>query len=64
MKLNPCPFCGEDVIGIYNSFGDNEFEGFHCYCHGCYARGPDFASCESSLKELQQTAIEAWNKRI
>ena len=48
-KLKPCPFCGEEDLGI-------ERKGlFYVTCYKCDCEGP-------ATKDKQQ-AIDAWNKR-
>ncbi len=53
-KLKPCPFCGNEEVGICYDSWDEEYYGVKCLiCGGSIY--PD--------KETEEEAIEAWNKR-
>lgn len=55
-EMIPCPFCGNDVIGV----GYNEHEigpsKWRAVCYNCGAHGP---YCKTNTE-----AMEAWNHRF
>lgn len=58
-KLKSCPFCGSKevypqifTIGAHNK---NWLWSVKCTQQGCFAEGP--------IKDTEQEAIDAWNKR-
>lgn len=58
--LKPCPFCGGEVIMMYNSLG-NTYNVYHKDFTDCFLREPIEIEGEkaSSLNE----AVEIWNRR-
>lgn len=61
-KLQPCPFCGHDDIGIYEDRDMHPgLRQFSAECHWCSATvwGEAFGSEAKAIK----SAIETWNTR-
>lgn len=52
-KLKPCPVCGCDDIGIWESEVE-VFERFYVYCERC--------DTKTDYCETPEQAVELWNK--
>ncbi len=50
--LKPCPFCGDDDIGIW--YDDENFDGYQIYCESCGSM--------SKCYDTPEEAREAWNR--
>lgn len=58
--LKPCPFCGGDMIGIFDDSNMRldripKYKWVQCFYEGCETRGP---ACEN-----EEEAIQKWNTR-
>ena len=53
MKLKPCPFCGGEVIVVYQSFGGI----YMIVCNKCGML------LSNKAKDTRKHLIEAWNRR-
>lgn len=73
IKLEPCPFCGEEQK--LNIAGGGASHRWHVGCGTCYVNGPMIRSNtlkrfgSENIKEFckqpeYRQAIELWNKRI
>jgi hypothetical protein len=64
MKLESCPFCGEDGENLYFTSADGRvFGSVQC---GCGASGPEtrtFFDCSKNA-EWKKEAARLWNDRI
>ncbi len=55
-KLKPCPFCGGDA-SIYEVTSEEEnFSGYMVSCDDC--------GCGTTAFDVQDMAVQSWNKRI
>lgn len=67
-KLKPCPFCGNDFLGVYTVHGSAEdlftWEGY-VTCHNCNAKGKHFYTLgDMTVEEVKLKAIAGWNERV
>lgn len=53
-ELKPCPFCGSKNVSMYTYSGVMEY--YYIECKDCY--------CGTGHEELEEYAVEAWNRRV
>ena len=53
IRLAPCPFCGENVVGMQNAWASRV--NFYVQCYTC--------GCSTALFNTAEKAAEAWNRR-
>lgn len=67
MNFDPCPFCGDNLVGINSQdvtwCGEDTEVLVFCYCFGCSARGPEIVGDPFNFRQMKDQAIEAWSKR-
>ncbi len=57
-KLKPCPFCGDDGMIAYLSFGEHEGFAPQCQNEAC------FMSDYDHYFDTEELAVDAWNNRF
>ncbi|MBU6408058.1 MAG: Lar family restriction alleviation protein [Alphaproteobacteria bacterium] len=64
-KLEPCPFCGEDVAITYPQAGDTREKWGAATCISCGAVGPDVRTDYDTSENApwRAEAIKEWNRR-
>lgn len=64
-ELEPCPFCGNDDLGIGRSTEDREGYPTYVYCETCGAQGPWIYTRDKAVFTCTMIACEmtGWNRR-